>query len=103
MKLVLAGVAVAACSRSEPPPAAPHTLAAEGRDVYRNFVFPTQLAGPHWVAGWEMRTNGAAIYHAIINVDRHGWARRRDAEDAEPGYPGMDPGDLQAPDGFYLV
>ena len=82
---------------------APYALAADGRDVYRNFVFPTQLPGSHWVAGWEMRTNGAAIHHAIVNVDRHGWARRRDAEDAEPGYPGMDPGDLQAPDGFYLV
>lgn len=85
------------------PMPAPYTLAADGRDVYRNFVFPTQLPASHWIAAWELRTNGAAIHHAIVNLDRRGWARHRDAEDAEPGYPGMDPGDIQAPDGFYLV
>jgi hypothetical protein len=83
---------------------APYTLQADGRDVYRNFVFPTQQREGHWISGWELRTNGAtAIHHAIVNVDRRGWARAKDAEDAEPGYPGMDPGDIQAPDGFYLV
>jgi TolA-binding protein len=84
-----------------------YTVPADGRDVYRNFVLPTGLpasAGTRWVAAWEMRGNGAtAIHHAIVNLDKHGWARRRDAEDAEPGFPGMDPGDIQAPDGFYLV
>ncbi len=82
----------------------PYTVPADGRDVYRNFVLPTNVTGPHWIAAWELRADGAtAIHHAIVNLDRRGWARRKDAEDAEPGYPGMDPGDIQAPDGFYLV
>jgi tetratricopeptide (TPR) repeat protein len=83
--------------------AAPYALPADGRDVYRNFVIRPPPGGKRYVAAWEFRPGSRTVHHAILNIDRQGWARRKDAEDAEPGYPGMDPGLAQSPDGFYLV
>jgi hypothetical protein len=82
---------------------APYALAADGRDVYRNFVIRPPAGGTRFVAAWEFRPDSRTVHHAILNIDRQGWARRKDAEDPEPGYPGMDPGQAQSPDGFYLV
>ncbi len=81
----------------------PYALAAEGRDVYRNLVIRPPRVGRRYVAAWEFRPGSRTVHHAILNVDRSGWAARKDAEDAAPGYPGMDPGQAQSPDGFYLV
>jgi hypothetical protein len=86
---------------SEPyhlPPAS-----GSGSDVYRNFVIPAPVRGARYVKAWEFRAGTRVIHHAILNLDRNRWARQRDAEDAEPGFAGMDPGNLQSPDGFYLV
>jgi mono/diheme cytochrome c family protein len=81
----------------------PYALSAEGKDVYRNFVIPSPVKGLHYVAAWEFRPGSRAIHHAILNVDRLGLARKRDAEDPEPGFGGMDVGNVQSADGFYLV
>jgi hypothetical protein len=81
----------------------PYPLAAEGSDVYRNVVIRPPPGGTRYVAAWELRPESRTIHHAILNVDRTGWARARDAQDPEPGYPGMDAGQAQSPDGFYLV
>jgi hypothetical protein len=80
-----------------------YTLSADGRDVYRNFVVRPPPGGTRYVAAWELRPGSRTVHHAILNIDRQGWARRKDAEDSEPGYAGMDPGGAQSPDGFYLV
>ena len=80
-----------------------YALPAGGGDDYRNFVVRAPVAATRWVAAWEFRANGRAIHHAIVNLDRNGFARQRDGLDGKPGYPGMEPGDVQAPDGFYLV
>jgi tetratricopeptide (TPR) repeat protein len=65
-------------------------LAAEGRDVFRNFVVPMQLDGPRWIASIELRpTNPRATHHARLGVDSSNESIRRDAEDPEPGYAGM--------------
>jgi tetratricopeptide repeat protein len=80
-----------------------YALAAGGRDDYRNFVVHEPVADARWVAAWELRPNGRAIHHAIVNVDRNRLARKRDGADGKPGYAGMEPGDVQSPDGFYLV
>ena len=80
-----------------------YRLAADGPDVYRNFVVHVPVATPRWVAAWELRPNGGAIHHAIVNLDRNHLAQKHDGEDGAPGYAGMEPGDVQAPDGFYLV
>jgi tetratricopeptide (TPR) repeat protein len=81
----------------------PYALHADGKDFYRNFVIPSPVKGVHYVAAWEFRPGSRAVHHAILNVDRLGLARRRDAEDPEPGFGGMDVGNVQAADGFYLV
>ena len=81
----------------------PYTLRAEGKDVYRNFVIPAPVKGTHYISAWEFRPGTRAIHHAILNVDRLGLARRSDAKDPEPGFGGMDVGNVQSADGFYLV
>ena len=80
-----------------------YQLPAGGGDDYRNFVVRAPVATSRWVAAWEFHANGRAIHHAIVNLDRNGFARKRDGVDGTPGYAGMEPGDVQAPDGFYLV
>jgi hypothetical protein len=82
---------------------APYALAADGPDVYRNFVLPSGVTGARFVKAWELQPRSPTVHHAILNLDRHGFARARDAADPGPGYAGMDPGEVQAPDGFYLV
>lgn len=81
----------------------PYALPADGREVYRNLVIPAPARGLRWVEAWELRPGSPTVHHAILNVDRGGWARRRDAEEPGPGYAGMEPGQAQSPDGIYLV
>jgi hypothetical protein len=81
----------------------PYPLAAGGADDYRNFVVRAPVAATRFVAAWELRANGRAIHHAIINLDRNGFSRKRVADDGKPGFPGMEARDAQSPDGFYLV
>jgi Flp pilus assembly protein TadD len=81
----------------------PYDLPAEGDDVYRNFVIPSPVSETHWVRAWEFHPGTRAMHHAIMNVDRFGLARKRDAADPGPGFGGMDVGDVQSADGFYLV
>jgi tetratricopeptide (TPR) repeat protein len=82
----------------------PWTLPASGPDVYRNLVISAPLVpSARFVSAWELRPGNRAVHHAILNLDRSGWARSHDGVDGKPGFPGMDPGDIQAPDGFYLV
>jgi Tfp pilus assembly protein PilF len=70
---------------------APWTLSAEGPDRYRNFVFRVPLTARRYVAGLEvMPGNRRVTHHANVYVDHVGWGRARDAEDPEPGFPGMD-------------
>jgi tetratricopeptide (TPR) repeat protein len=80
-----------------------YTVPAEGPDIYRNFVIPSPVDRLRFVTAWEFRPGSRALHHAILNIDRLGLARRRDAEDGKPGFPGMDVGNVQSADGFYLV
>lgn len=81
-----------------------YELPADGPDVYRNFVIPAPLVDrPRFVNGWELRTGTRAVHHAILNVDRLGLARARDARDPGLGFSSLDPGGAQSPDGFFLV
>lgn len=67
-----------------------YKLAADGKDVFRNFVVPMQLDAPRWIASIELRpTNSRATHHARLGVDSTNESARRDAEDPEPGYAGM--------------
>jgi len=80
----------------------PYTLVAEGRDVNRNFVVPVPIHERRFVRGIEFHPGNAKIvHHAFIKVDRSGQSRRMDAEDAEPGFPGLNP-PAELPDCHFL-
>ena len=80
----------------------PYTLAAEGRDVYRNFVIPVPLSRTRYVKGVELRPgNLKIVHHAFIKVDRTAQCRRLDGEDTESGFPGMNT-PAEMPDGHFL-
>jgi len=81
---------------------APYTVPAEGRDVYRHFVLPLPLDRPRHVRAWEFRPHSRTVHHLFLRVDASGEARRRDATDAEPGFPGMDtPAGIAPPSGHF--
>jgi Flp pilus assembly protein TadD len=67
------------------------TMPAEGPDFYRNFVFRVPVTARRYVSALEIVPgNRRVTHHANVYVDHAGWARARDAEDPEPGFPGMD-------------
>lgn len=82
----------------------PYELAADGPDVYRNFVVPAALNKRRFVRAVEFRPGNAAIvHHAFIKVDRTGESRRLDEQDPEPGFSFMvTPTGAQIPEGHFL-
>src|SRR3954469_80488 len=81
----------------------PYTLPASGPDVWRNFVVPIPTAHSQYVKTIEVRPgSGRFVHHAIMAIDETGESRRRDAQDAEVGFEGMDMGDAHMPDGSIL-
>lgn len=73
----------------EPP--APYTLAAEGRDVYYNFVVPIPLTQNKFVEAVELLPGkNRSLHHAFINIDETRASRRLGATNTPPGFPGMD-------------
>lgn len=65
----------------------PFKLYAEGRDIYRNFVFPLNLPEDKWVKAIEFRPSARSIvHHALFFLDDSGAARAADAAEPEPGY-----------------
>ncbi len=79
-----------------------YRVPAAGRDVYRHFVIPVPVDRARYVAAWEFRPHSRAVHHAFLRLDRTGEARRRDAADPEPGFPGMDtPAGINSPNGHF--
>lgn len=71
--------------------AKPFTMTASGTDVFRNFVIATGLQQTRFVRGIELRLdNTRVVHHANIVLDRTEALRKRDGEDGQPGFPGMD-------------
>ena len=69
----------------------PYRLAASGGDVFRNFVAPVNLKETKYVRAIELRPgNKRVVHHANIWIDRRQSLRRRDGEDGQPGFPGME-------------
>ena len=82
----------------------PFVVPAEGRDVYRNFVIRNPVQRDTWVRTVEFQPdNPRVLHHAVMFVDTTGVARAEDARDAEPGYTGMDIGNLRIPDGQFIT
>jgi Flp pilus assembly protein TadD len=69
----------------------PFRMPASGGDVFRNFVIATGLTQTKYVRGLELRLdNTRVVHHANVVLDRTQSLRKRDGEDGQPGFPGMD-------------
>lgn len=68
-------------------PSEQYDLAAEGDDVYRCFVIPTNYDTDRFVTALEVRpSNRTVVHHVIAYLDTSGKAREKDAADPGPGY-----------------
>jgi len=80
-----------------------YTLQAGGADVWRNFVIPVPVLETRYVKTVELRPGSARfVHHALMAIDEMRSSRRRDEQDAELGFEGMDMGDVHMPDGSLL-
>lgn len=69
----------------------PFVMQAGGRDVFRNFIVPTGLQETKYVRALELRLdNTRVVHHANVVLDRTQSLRKRDGEDGQPGFAGMD-------------
>ena len=69
----------------------PFTLPAGGGDVFRNFVVTPDLKEIRYVRAMELRPgNKRVVHHANVLLDHARSWRRRDGQDGQPGFPGMD-------------
>ncbi len=68
-------------------PAEAYQLEAEGKDVYRNFVIPSNFTEDRWLSAIEVRPdNRVVVHHALVYFDTRGKARELDAAQPGPGY-----------------
>ena len=68
----------------------PFEVAAEGKDIYWNFVLPLNLPEGKWVRALEFRpTARGVVHHSLYYLDTSGDARKFDERDPKPGYSGM--------------
>lgn len=68
-------------------PSEDYTVAADGSDIYRCFVIPTDYNEDRWVTAMEVRPgNRAVVHHVLVYLDTGGRARQKDAADPGPGY-----------------
>jgi mono/diheme cytochrome c family protein len=80
-------------------PVGPYHLAAEGKDVYRNFVLPIDFAEDRYVAGIDFKPdNRSVVHHIVAYLDPTGKSAQMDGREAEPGYtvPGVGIGTPEA-------
>src|SRR5215813_10451828 len=69
----------------------PYTLPAGTTDLFRNFVIPLPITKTRYVKAVELLPGDKKIFHhANILIDRTGGSRRRDEQDPEVGFGGMD-------------
>jgi tetratricopeptide (TPR) repeat protein len=82
----------------------PFLLPASGADVYRNFIFPINLASNRHVRAWEFRPgNPKLVHHAFVKIDPSRQSRRLEGRDGAPGFPGMaTPDTAFTPEGDFL-
>ncbi len=67
-----------------------YTVPAEGRDVYRAFALPLNLAEDKYVRAVQYRpSNRRVTHHALLFLDITGESRKKDADDPGPGFRGL--------------
>jgi mono/diheme cytochrome c family protein/thiol-disulfide isomerase/thioredoxin len=68
-------------------PAEEFSIPADGADVYRCFVVPTNLPKDMYITAIEYQpANRKIVHHMLAYVDTSGEARKKDAEEPGPGY-----------------
>ncbi len=68
----------------------PYDVAADGPDVYRNFVFRLNMPEDKWVTAVEIRPSAReVVHHALYFTDAAHSARQEDGKDGQPGFLGM--------------
>jgi Flp pilus assembly protein TadD len=68
----------------------PYTLAAEGKDVYRNLVIPIPVKTGRYVRMVEFQPgNQKVVHHASIYLEQTGQSRRLAQKQSPPGFDGM--------------
>ena len=71
--------------------AAPFHVPAGGGDIFRNFILPSGVSQVRYVRGFELRmSNPRVVHHGNVVLDRTHSLRKRDGEDGQPGFAGMD-------------
>jgi tetratricopeptide (TPR) repeat protein len=81
----------------------PFDMAADGPDVFRNFVLPIPTTERRYIRALEFRPgNPRVLHHARMLLDDSGDIRRLDADDPGPGFGGMDVPGARFPDGHFL-
>ncbi len=83
----------------------PYQLAAEGPEVFWNFIMPVPITTTRWVRAMEIRPGNARVFHhANVVIDRGHSSRRREVNPGA-GFPGMDlrvEEETFDPDGHFL-
>ena len=83
--------------------AEPYLLAAEGPDLFRNFVLRVPIDRTRYVRAVTIRAGSShVVHHASLGVDATRTARRFDAMDEEAGFDGMLTGGVQSPPGHFI-
>jgi Flp pilus assembly protein TadD len=68
----------------------PYQLAAEGPEVFWNFIMPVPITTTRWIRAMEVRPGNARVFHhANVIIDRAHSSRRREVSPGA-GFPGMD-------------
>lgn len=68
-------------------PTRPYHLTAEGADIYRCFVVPTNFTEDKWVSAVDVKPgNAKVVHHVIAYIDSTGASEALDNKEAEPGY-----------------
>jgi mono/diheme cytochrome c family protein len=68
----------------------PYDVAADGPDVYRNFVFRLNVPEDKWVTAVEIRPSAReVVHHALFFTDATESARKLEGKDGQPGFTGM--------------
>ena len=81
----------------------PYAMAADGADVFRNFILPVPLSSRRYVQAIELRPgNSKVVHHARILIDESRELRRRDEDDPQPGFGGMETPGARFPEGHFL-
>jgi len=71
--------------------AKPFLLPPGGRDIFRNFIVPSGLLETKYIRGLDLQPgNARVVHHANVVLDRTRALRKRDGEDGQPGFAGMD-------------